>query len=396
MISALNMPVIPGCEIRFGTPVCILGSATSIGSNVEIAAAQANCAERARVLGFAVGPSEYNQAASVATGGIIDGAREEWAQVTDDKDGLKIGATYFLHPRREGRLTRRQPVLEGEWIAPVGVAVAPTRLRIEIREPRVIPAWSPFELVTFDPSQMEESPWMRASDWSGRFVGLDETGRSIIWSRNGNLVALAAENATDDLLVRDVRPATTDPSFYGMPQPWDLADRVLAWDGAPNTERDYSTGIARLKDGRFVSWESDIDYSGTGFHPDGGSGGGADISIARTALAAIRAISEQGRERLRFATLPSEAALVSVLHDRYLEIGITSTKGWVIRDGIPGPLVEVLVARRQTLVAVAQESGEFGELVEWRVGELLDRWDAHYDQITQAEIDNNNEDKEAG
>jgi len=81
----------------------------------------------------------------------------------------------------------------------------------------------------------------------------------------------------------------------------DDVSAVLAFGEAVDEWQDGSqAGIARLKDGRFVSWESFSDVSGSGFSADG-TGGGADIWLSTTAGAALEKISEIGREMLRFA-----------------------------------------------------------------------------------------------
>lgn len=56
-----------------------------------------------------------------------------------------------------------------------------------------------------------------------------------------------------------------------------------------------SAGVVELSDGRFVSWESSFEPSGSGFYCDF-VGGGADVFVARTEAAALSMISEQARE----------------------------------------------------------------------------------------------------
>lgn len=76
-------------------------------------------------------------------------------------------------------------------------------------------------------------------------------------------------------------------------------DMVIAYgDTGEGAWTGTAAGIALLKDGRFVAWESTWDATGSGFHEDA-YGGDADIAFARTIEAAISHISEQAREPLK-------------------------------------------------------------------------------------------------
>jgi len=103
-------------------------------------------------------------------------------------------------------------------------------------------------------------PWSRG-EWHGEFVSLDGA-------------------AIDDFGESDVDAVLA----YG-----DTGD---GWDGE-------SAGIARLRDGRFISWESNWGPTGSGFSADA-YGGDADIWFATTAGAALEKISERGRELLKW------------------------------------------------------------------------------------------------
>lgn len=103
-------------------------------------------------------------------------------------------------------------------------------------------------------------PWDRYS-WHGEFVSLDGA-------------------ATGDFTRDDI-------------------DALLAY-GTSGDEWDGETaGIVRLKDGRFVSWESSYGPTGDGFSEDA-YGGDTDIWFATTAGTALEKISECGREILRW------------------------------------------------------------------------------------------------
>ena len=63
------------------------------------------------------------------------------------------------------------------------------------------------------------------------------------------------------------------------------------WDGE-------TAGMARLKDGRFISWEAGYGPTGDGFCRDA-YGGEADINFATTEAAALGSLSESARSLLR-------------------------------------------------------------------------------------------------
>lgn len=77
----------------------------------------------------------------------------------------------------------------------------------------------------------------------------------------------------------------------------DDVDHVIAWGETPDGWDGESAGIALLKDGRFIAWESSWGPTGTGFNEDA-YGGTADIAFASTQEAALSHISESRRELL--------------------------------------------------------------------------------------------------
>ncbi len=176
-------------------------------------------------------------------------------------------------------------------------------------------------LVTFDPATINESPWCRGN-WHGRVVSID---------------GLALET-----------PVPDDPS---------CVTRVLALSATPACDEgayergDYfgghSVGLALLTDGRYIGWDSPMDVTGTGFHEDA-YGGEADIFVAMSPVDILRHLGEQAVEQLRFASLPSEQPLAAVLRDAWLNDASTVS-----------------------LYSIARDSGEFGELVVYRVNELV-------------------------
>ena len=125
---------------------------------------------------------------------------------------------------------------------------------------------------------------------------------------------------------------------------------VIAYGGDESAYSGAYAGLALLSDGRFLSWESWSDATGSGFHHDA-YGGDQEVMVSTNPITALRGIPENRRSLLVFATHESERALVEVLYDAHL-----SGHG------------------RDALIAIARASGEFHTLVEFRVDELRRRW----------------------
>jgi hypothetical protein len=114
-----------------------------------------------------------------------------------------------------------------------------------------------------DLQDVEHAPWRRG-DWTGELVSID---------------GCEAHDFTKDDVARLVA--------YG--------DTGHGWDGD-------AAGIAELKDGRFVSWETWWGPTGSGFYCDA-YGGDTDVGFAKTAHAARAWLSEKARELLGEVTL---------------------------------------------------------------------------------------------
>lgn len=185
---------------------------------------------------------------------------------------------------------------------------------------------TPFKPCTWDVTHiMQECPWNR--DWHNDANLLaDETGST--W--NGKFVDVDVD--------QELYPATDNifPSAI---------DEIIAIDP------DEYVALIRLKDGRWIGWESWSDVTGSGFQGDA-YGGNLDVWVARSARPIIALISERARDHLVFATHPHDEALVNVLYDVFASDASLS-------EG----------------VRIATQSGEFGDLVQERVWELWRRWD---------------------
>lgn len=111
-----------------------------------------------------------------------------------------------------------------------------------------------------DLASISEAPWQRHS-WHGKLVSLDGC-------------------TEHDFAIDDVEAVLG----YG--------DTGKGWDGE-------AAGIARLKDGSYIAWESTWGPTGSGFSEDE-YGGDADIAFATTPGRALEYLSEQSRELLRW------------------------------------------------------------------------------------------------
>lgn len=166
----------------------------------------------------------------------------------------------------------------------------------------------------FKVDEFGEAPWNRGS-WHGRIISVDGTEDSdgiAHWSCVRSVIA------------------------WGQ-------SREDAWDGE-------CAGVVQLCDGRFISWESSWGPTGSGFSCDA-YGGDADVFVASTAIAAIRALSEQSIEIMAFAHGDNDAQLIAVLCD-------------ALEENAPRP----------RLMEIAATSGEFGDLFVYRVDDIIRRW----------------------
>lgn len=111
-----------------------------------------------------------------------------------------------------------------------------------------------------DIDSISDAPWSRY-EWSGKFISADEA-------------------PVDDFSRDDV-------------------DAVLAFGTTGDTWDGDTAGVARLKDGRIIAWESSYGPTGSGFSHDT-YGGDADIIVARTVEAAVGHLSKQRRELLQW------------------------------------------------------------------------------------------------
>lgn len=284
---------------------------------------------------------------------------------------LITGAVYYLSAYKPGMLTRARPAVSGQWIVEIGRAIGMEMLQIEIKQIGRVPTWHPFRDVVFDPLVVEETPWLRSFGWVGAFTAVDD---------NGARVPGLSEPRNDEHALR-LRGAT-DHLFYSNPdnQRPDAIARIVALGGNDGAAGNWvavldpwstpTGGIAQLVDGSFISWFSFVDVTGSGFHGEA-VGGDAEVFVSDSFRGAYMALSEQEREQFTYATSPDEREPVSVLHDRFLELG-----------GVDD------VDRRRVLHELdqlASTMGLFTGMVEQRVDCLVRYWTTYYSMIRQGE-----------
>lgn len=108
---------------------------------------------------------------------------------------------------------------------------------------------------------INDAPWNR-DKWTGELISVDGT-------------------SVEDFTMEDV-------------------EVLLAYGETPDDWNGSSAGVAELKDGRLISWESSYGPTGCGFRKNA-YGGTADILFSSTVQTAVRCISEQSRELLEWS-----------------------------------------------------------------------------------------------
>jgi len=98
-----------------------VGDAVYATGTGGVARAQANAAGAVKVIGFV---TSVGVTGKVATAGALTGLT-----------GLTAGARYFLSPTVAGAVTTTVPTTEGQFVAPVGIALSATSLAIQIGMP---------------------------------------------------------------------------------------------------------------------------------------------------------------------------------------------------------------------------------------------------------------------
>mgnify|MGYP005834837459 CR=1 FL=1 len=113
-------------DIVKGTPVYVHSS-----GNVD--KADAGAASTTRVIGLVADTSiATTTAGNIAVAGILSATTGQWDAITGQTGGLTAGAVYYLSDGTSGTLTTTAPVADGSYIAPVGIALSTTQMKIQI------------------------------------------------------------------------------------------------------------------------------------------------------------------------------------------------------------------------------------------------------------------------
>ncbi|MEI8397094.1 MAG: hypothetical protein WCF85_20410, partial [Rhodospirillaceae bacterium] len=103
---------------------------------------RADIEDTALVVGVVVAGAAAGHAAKFsvgrAAGGTVDHPveRPDWSALTEDGAATLVpGASYFLSTTLAGGITRTPPTVRGQWVVPVGHAVAPTVLHVTLGTP---------------------------------------------------------------------------------------------------------------------------------------------------------------------------------------------------------------------------------------------------------------------
>ena len=110
-----------------GTPVAPTGSPPTV------IYARGDAQARAGVLGFAISAGEDPGSVDIQWGGPLTLTVAEWAAITGNAGGLVQGDSYWLSTATKGRITNSAP--GADFITPVGYAISPTTLMIQIGIP---------------------------------------------------------------------------------------------------------------------------------------------------------------------------------------------------------------------------------------------------------------------
>lgn len=114
--------------IAIGQPVYV-----SAANTVDLA--RANAQATTEVLGLVADVSiAASQPGNIQTDGILVASTVQWDAVKGGSGGLTAGQEYILDPDNPGQLVALSATIDaGEFIAPVGIALSTTALKIDIR-----------------------------------------------------------------------------------------------------------------------------------------------------------------------------------------------------------------------------------------------------------------------
>ncbi len=137
-----GMAPVQANEARFAVSVADAGLSVDVGTPVTpdpggsdttgIIYARANAAGTANVIGLAATAGEAPGFINARMAGPLTLTTEQWDRVTGQSGGLTIGAPYFLSAATAGMLTTTAPSAGGQFQTPVGFALSPTTMMVQI------------------------------------------------------------------------------------------------------------------------------------------------------------------------------------------------------------------------------------------------------------------------
>lgn len=111
----------------------VIGQPVYVDSAGTVDLAKADALSTAEVLGLVFDISIANSASGgILTDGKLTATTIQWDIVTGQTGGLTPGTRYYLSAATPGKLTDIAPIVDGEVIAPVGVALSTTEMEINI------------------------------------------------------------------------------------------------------------------------------------------------------------------------------------------------------------------------------------------------------------------------
>jgi hypothetical protein len=111
----------------------VIGQAAYISSANHVDLAKADSSSTTYVIGLVSDPTIATGASGgVTLAGVLTATTGEWDAVTGQVGGLTSGSTYFLSDATAGSITPTAPSTTGHFVAPVGIAMSTTDLKINV------------------------------------------------------------------------------------------------------------------------------------------------------------------------------------------------------------------------------------------------------------------------
>jgi hypothetical protein len=123
VVSRLNQS---GGTINIGMPVYVDGAGT-------VAPALADAVSTAQVVGLMAEDTANNVSGNVQTEGFFTANTAQWDAIAGTTGGLTAGTRYYVDPTTAGNITASAPTVDGDVVAPIGVAASTTELEISIQ-----------------------------------------------------------------------------------------------------------------------------------------------------------------------------------------------------------------------------------------------------------------------